>query len=107
MAVPEEIRLRLSRWCAERIPEPEREHRRIGYTITGDDVTISDRRAPRFPELGAEWTSTPLARLHRNEATGGWTLLRASGDGGWRTDGTGDDPITLLEQVTGPTAETR
>ncbi|MBW0089745.1 hypothetical protein I4I73_04335 [Pseudonocardia sp. KRD-184] len=95
MELPEEIRHALSRWCAERIPEREREHRRIGYTVHGGEVTISDRRAPVRPELDVEWSTTPLARL-RVDDTGHWTLYRPV-DGGWARTSDGADPIALLE----------
>jgi len=93
--VPEEIRHALSRWCAERIPEAEREHRQIGYTIQGREVVVSDRRAPADPELGAEWTATPLARLVVDGA-GRWTLHRPVAGGRWKPAAEGDDPIALL-----------
>ncbi|OZM82918.1 hypothetical protein [Pseudonocardia sp. MH-G8] len=98
MAVPEEIRTRLSRWCAARIPAAEREQRQIAYTIHGDDVTILERRAPAYPELGAAWSATPMARLRRR--TGGWLLDRPVGTGHWQHDADGSDPIELLDRVT-------
>lgn len=99
MSVPEQVRHELSRWCADRLPPAERERRRIGYTIQGSDVTILDRRAPTFPELGGGWTSTPLARLQFDE-DGRWTLLRPGGRGEWDVEDAGPDPLVLLERVT-------
>jgi hypothetical protein len=98
MAVPEEIRTRLSRWCATRVPEAEREQRQIGYTIHGDEVTIVDRRAPAHPELGSAWSRTPMARLRR--CADGWLLDRPVGTREWRHDADGSDPIALLDRVT-------
>ena len=98
MQVPEQVRQELSRWCAARIPDAERERRRVGFTIQGSDVTISDRRAPTYPELGAEWTTTPLARLRLGE-DGRWELLRPGRHGGWETEDAGPDPLVLLERV--------
>jgi hypothetical protein len=98
MAVPEQTRHRLSEWCAARIPETERAHRQIGFTIQGSDVTITDRRAPSRPELGGGWTTTPLARLRLDDA-GGWSLHRSHADGGWEHIADGDDPIALLASV--------
>jgi hypothetical protein len=100
MAVPEEIRTLLSQWCAAAVPDAEREQRQIGYTTQGDDVTILDRRPPAYPELGVEWSATPVALLHL-EDDGGWVLYRATADGGWRQETAGPDPIALLEQVRG------
>ncbi len=101
MSVPEQVRHALSRWCAERIPEAERERHRVGYTIQGPDVTILDRRAPTYPELGAEWTSTPLARL-RLDPGGRWSLLRPGTHGGWVEEDSGPDPLVLLARVQAP-----
>lgn len=101
MVVSEEVRTRLSRWCATRIPAEERRRRQIGYTIQGDEITILDRRPPTYPELDAGWTSTPLARLRRDAGDDGWSLHRPVGGGRrWRADATGTDPIALLDQVT-------
>lgn len=99
MSVPEEIRHRLSLWCAERIPESERARRQIAYTVDGRHVTIVDRRAPAHPGLGAEWSTAPLARLH-TEGTGRWSLHRPAGDGRWVAHADGADPIALLDAVT-------
>jgi hypothetical protein len=97
MAVPEEIRMRLSRWCAARVPAAEREQRQVAYTIHGGEVTIVERRPPAYPELGAAWSATPVARLvHLPD---GWRLDRPAGRGEWRQDATGSDPIALLEGV--------
>jgi hypothetical protein len=97
MAVPEEIRTRLSQWCAARIPAAERDHRQIAYTIHGDAITILERRPPAYPELGPAWSATPMARLLRRPD--GWWLERPARRGGWQHDATGTDPITLLERV--------
>jgi hypothetical protein len=96
MGPSEEIRHALSAWCTARIPEAEREHRQIGYTVQGAEVTITDRRAPAHRHLDAGWTSTPLARLQVAE-DGRWTLYRPAGEGGWTRTSDGDDPIALLE----------
>jgi hypothetical protein len=97
MAVPEEIRTRLSQWCAARVPATERDHRQIAYTIHGDAITILERRPPAYPELGHAWSATPMARLRRGRD--GWQLDRPAGSGDWRRDATGSDPIELLERV--------
>ena len=97
MAVPEEIRTRLSHWCAARVPAAERDHRQIAYTIHGDAITILERKPPAYPELGPAWSARPMARLRRGPD--GWQLERPAGSGDWRRDATGNDPIELLEQV--------
>ena len=102
MTVPEEVRRRLSRWCAARIPDGEREQRQIGYTIQGDDVTIHDRRPPTYPELDASWPSVAVARLrHDDPEPGRWTLYRPTVADAWERAGDGDDPLALLDQLAG------
>ena len=100
MSVPEETRVRLSRWCTARIPATERRGRQIGYTIQGDEVTIVDRRAPAFPELGTAWSTRPLAQLRGGDPEAGcWSLYRPAGADRWQRVATGHDPVELLEQV--------
>src|SRR5690242_17527624 len=99
--VPEETRHQLSLWCSAQVPAEERRQRQIGYTIQGDDVTIVDRRAPAYPELGTAWSTTPLARLRADDPEAGdWTLYRPAGEDRWRRVTTGADPVDLLEQAT-------
>jgi hypothetical protein len=98
MAVPEETRTLLSQWCADRVPESEREQWQIGYTIQDDEITILDRRPPAYPELGAAWSATPIALLRLDDEPGGWVLYRPAGEG-WRRETAGPDPIALLKQV--------
>ncbi|MGI9001842.1 MAG: hypothetical protein ACR2GH_09235 [Pseudonocardia sp.] len=99
MAVSEETRHQLSRWCTERVPDADREQRQIGYTIHDDEVTILDRRRPAYPELGAAWSSTPVALLRCDDPEPGWwSLYRPAGDG-WNREAAGEDPFALLDQV--------
>jgi hypothetical protein len=99
--VPEEVRHRLSLWCADRVPDGEREQRRVGYTIQGNEVTIHDRRPPMYPELDAAWPAVVVARLRRDDPTPGrWTLYRPAGDV-WQRAADGDDPLTLLDLLAG------
>jgi hypothetical protein len=100
VAVPEEIRHRLSQWCTARIPDEERRQRQIGYTTSGDEVTIVDRRAPTYPELRTAWTTTPVARLRAGDPDeGSWTLYRPVGDDRWRAVASGRDPLALLDSA--------
>jgi hypothetical protein len=100
MAVAEEIRARLTDWCADCLPAEARDRRRIAFTSVGDTLTILDRRPPAFPELGAVWSSTPLARL-RAEPDGRWALFIPTTDGErWeRQEPTADDPLVLLGRI--------
>jgi hypothetical protein len=100
MSVTEEIRHRLSQWCAARVPAAERDHHQVGYSIQGDEITVHDRRAPTFPELDASWPSIAVARLRGDDpGPGRWTLYRPVGDDGWQRAADGDDPLTLLDVI--------
>ena len=100
MTVPEDVRHRLSLWCADRVPEDEREQRQVGYTIQGNEVTIHDRRPPTYPELDASWPGVAVARLrHDDPAPGRWTLYLSTGPDDWERTADGDDPVTLLDQL--------
>ncbi|MEU6700019.1 hypothetical protein [Pseudonocardia sp. NPDC046786] len=104
MGVPKQVREQLAAWCAGLVPEPQRERRRIGYTTAGGTVTILDRRPPAFPELGAAWSSTSLARLRADDPEPGrWTLYLpadpASGERWERAQPPADDPFVLLDRV--------
>jgi hypothetical protein len=102
MSVPEEVRHRLSLWCADRVPERERDQRQVGYTIQGDEITIHDRRAPVYPELDAAWPAVAVARLRNDDpAPGRWTLYRPAGAEDWERAGDGDDPVDLLDLLAG------
>src|SRR4051794_41636660 len=63
MSLPEDARHRLSQWCAAQVTGAERRRRQVGYTVHGDVVTVAERRAPRYPELGTSWTTRPLLRV--------------------------------------------
>lgn len=103
MSVPEEFPARLARWCREVVPAAERTHRRLGWAVHEDEVRITDRRAPEFPELAAAWTSVPVARLcYRDPGPGLWTLYRPGGEPDlWERFGApASDPFVLLERAT-------
>lgn len=104
MGVPEDVREQLATWCAAVLDEREREHRRIGYTTAGSTVTILDRRPPTFPELGAAWTSTSVARLRADDPDPGtWSLYvpapRGAGERWERRDPPATDPFALLDRL--------
>lgn len=102
MTLPEEVRHRLSMWCADRVPDGDRERRQVGYTIQGNEITIHDRRPPTYPELGASWPSVTVARLrHDDPEPGRWTLYRPTGPDDWERAADGADPVTLLDLLAG------
>ncbi|MGI5126438.1 hypothetical protein ACQEVB_06430 [Pseudonocardia sp. CA-107938] len=102
MGLAEEARRRLSQWCAAQVTGEERRRRQVGYTVQGDTVTITERRAPRYPELGTAWASRPLLRLRLEDpTTGRWVAYRPGDDKGtWVPAGrSGDDVVELLSDA--------
>jgi hypothetical protein len=84
MAVPQEYQDLFVRWCAEQVPARLKDRLQVAYSIHGDQVTISERRPPPFPELDAAWTAAPVAQLRYNEPEKGlWRLYRPEGEDGW------------------------
>ncbi|MCF7552006.1 MULTISPECIES: hypothetical protein [Pseudonocardia] len=100
MAVPEEIRARVTEWCAACLPADARNRRRIAFTSVGDTLTVLDRRPPAVPELGTVWSSTPLARLRREQDTWALYLPTSGGDRWVRQEPGATDPLTLLATLT-------
>jgi hypothetical protein len=102
VAVPEEFPARLARWCREKVPADERAWRRLGWAIHDDEVRITERQAPEYPELASAWTSTAVARLrYRDPSPGMWSLYRPGPDpDSWERFATDHDPFALLERAT-------
>ena len=105
MPVPEQIRTALSRWCADRVPDGERDRRQVAYTTHEDTITIVERRPPTYPELDSAWSSTPVAQLRGDDPEPGrWTLYRPAAPqeapSEWlRTDPPAHDPLELLGRL--------
>jgi hypothetical protein len=82
VTVPREYQAVFNRWCAERVPESARASVQVGYRIHGDQVTLTERHPPAFPELDAAWTSTRVAQLRHNDPEPGlWRIYRPVDDG--------------------------
>jgi hypothetical protein len=102
MSLSEDARHRLSQWCAAQVTGAERRRRQVGYTVHGHTVTVAERRAPRYPELGTAWTSRPLLRLRLEDpAAGRWVAYRPGDDERtWEPSGrSGDDVVELLSDT--------
>jgi hypothetical protein len=56
------------------VPEHARHQVRVECQIAPRHLTIVERRAPWREDLGAEWTSVPIARLLYTVAEESWTL---------------------------------
>jgi hypothetical protein len=74
MPFPELDAARVRRWCAGRVPDRVRHQVRLECDIAPRHLTIVERRAPWRAEPGADWTTTPIARLKYSAADATWTL---------------------------------
>lgn len=74
MALPELDVARVRRWCEQRVPEHARHQVRVECQVTARHLTIVERRAPWREDLGPEWTTFPIARLHYTAKDKTWTL---------------------------------
>jgi len=102
VAVPEEFRALFSRWCASQVPADRRDSLQIGYLMHGNEVTIMERHPPTFPELGAAWTSMPIAQLrYRDPERLLWSLYLPAGEDWRRYEGAhpAARPERLLEEI--------
>ena len=67
-----------------------------------DEVRLTERRAPEFPELTSAWSITPLAKLRYGmPGPGLWTIYRPGAEPGtWERFGTPSrDPFELLARA--------
>jgi hypothetical protein len=83
MHVTDEHRAIVRRWCAQRVPESQRDSMQISYSERAGRITISCRRAPVFPELATEWSTAPIAQLRHDAADDRWVLLWPDSGGRW------------------------
>lgn len=84
------------------VPADERVYRRIGWAVHEDEVRLTERRAPEFPELTSAWSITPLAKLRYGmPGPGLWTIYRPGAEPGtWERFGTPSrDPFELLARA--------
>ncbi|MGW5152046.1 DUF3024 domain-containing protein [Rhodococcus koreensis] len=72
--LPELDIARVRRWCAARVPEHARHEVHVECEVAARHLTIVERRAPWCEDVGPEWTSLPIARLHYTKATKTWSL---------------------------------
>ena len=72
--IPELELARIRRYCQERVPSRLRDQIRIELDVSDRSVTILECRPPWTPEIGADWTRFPIARLRHVQAHGVWVL---------------------------------
>lgn len=66
---------RLQRRCAARVPEGARHQVYVECQRAAGHLTIVERRAPWSPDMGPEWTSSPIAQLRYDHPAQTWTLF--------------------------------
>lgn len=97
MAVPEQARRDIARWCSER----RRPDVRVDYSVLDATVTIVERRPPEMPELAPAWSSRKVAQLRfDNPVPEKWVLFHPV-DGGWERSDVDAQvaPGPLLEEI--------
>lgn len=72
----------LKRWRGQRIPAHAQHQARLEHQTHAHTVTITERRTPRDPDDGSEWTSRPLAQ--RRHSLHGWRLHWADSNSRWQ-----------------------
>jgi Protein of unknown function (DUF3024) len=79
--LPDTDLARVERWCRQRIPAHAQHQVHLEHQTHGRAVTIVERRAPRDPDHGTEWTSRPVAQLRHSAH--GWRLYWADNNSRW------------------------
>jgi Protein of unknown function (DUF3024) len=74
MALPELDVARAQRWCVARVSAHARDQLRIECELAPRHLTIVERRPPWHEDLGADWTSSAIARLRYSATDKSWTL---------------------------------
>jgi len=96
------LRMVIRRWCASQVPASQRDSVRISYSERAGRVTLSQRRAPTYPELATGWSTAPIAQLRYDPATERWSLLWPDSGGRWHrypTEAKATTPQPLLDIV--------
>jgi Protein of unknown function (DUF3024) len=65
---------RVQRWCEMRVPAQARDEIRVECQVGPRQLTIVERRPPWRGNPGAEWTSSPVARLLYTKTNKTWAL---------------------------------
>src|SRR5690606_26140995 len=108
MAIPEADLETIRRWAAVRIPVEHQDQVRLEAEVTDQAVTIVERRAPWHPDMGPEWTRSPVARLRYTASRGEWSLYWRDANGRFhrynRFAPTPDSATQLAEIARDPTA---
>jgi hypothetical protein len=83
-APPEPDVARVRAWCRERVPERLRAELRVECDLDARQMTIYEARPPWHPDLGQEWTRSPVAQLRYTATSKAWTLYWCDRNLRWR-----------------------
>ncbi|MEY8017458.1 DUF3024 domain-containing protein [Mycobacterium servetii] len=72
--VPQIDIARVQRWCRDRLPAFALAEVRVEVDVAERHLTVVECRSPWRPEIGAQWTRFPIARLRYVKSTGLWSL---------------------------------
>jgi len=70
-------------FCENQTPAEHADKIRVEHACRGNAITIIERRPPWREEYGPEWTTSKIAQLRFDAATGRWSLLWANHSGRW------------------------
>ena len=84
-ATPPELDIaRVRIWCRRRVPDGLHDKLRIECDVEARQVTIYEARPPWQPDLGPEWTRSPVAQLRYTATSRAWTLYWRDRNLRWR-----------------------
>lgn len=99
--IPDTDLARISRWCADNVPEHARHQVRVEHHVRGRSVTLCETRAP-WRGTG-EWTHFGFAQLRYRTDTADWALYWRDRNERWHEYAEGNrqfgSVVQLLEEV--------
>ncbi len=75
--------LTVRRYCESRTPAEHQDQFQVECTIRGKSITVYDCQAPWDPDMGPEWTRTPVAQLRYDPDDHQWRLYCADSNSRW------------------------
>ena len=99
---PEPDIARVQTWCRQQVPDRLHDELRVECDVDARQVTIYEARPPWQPDLGPEWTRSPVAQLRYTATSRAWNLYWPDRNLRWRQyrDLPGGRPVEeLLDEV--------
>ena len=75
--IPEDDRARVERWVQtenDKVPDEHKDKLRIELDVGDRTLTIVECRPPWNPDVGTNWTRSPVARLRYTQGRNEWAL---------------------------------